>query len=414
MGKTLTEAAQAVLMNENANAATLKPGASGGEKIGPGASAKIADAPVEVNGADGKNVGAAAAVKPEQKDKQKASAKPGMPMQGITAAPETNLQEEEEDVEISEELAAFIDQMVAEGKSEDEIAQAIEENFELVEEKDEDEDKEDDKEDKDEDKDEDDDKEDKKPPFMKEEVQVDMTEHVEALMSGETLSEEFKAKAATILESAVKVKIQEEMAKLEEAYEAKLNEEVAAIKEELSSSVDDYLNYVVEQWTKDNEVAIEAGLRTELTEDFMTGLRNLFAEHYIDIPEDKVSVIEEMGGKIEELETKLNEEIERGVTLTKMLNESKTNEILNQACDGLTDTQAEKLKSLAEGIEYADSKEFEQKLGVIKESYFTKTPNTDQVLDKVESSTDGKGVIAEELSGPMATYARVLGRTATK
>jgi hypothetical protein len=304
--------------------------------------------------------------------------------------------------------------MVAEGKSEDEIAQAIEENFELVEEKDEDEDKEDDKEDKDEDKDEDDDKEDKKPPFVKEEVQVDMTEHVEALMSGETLSEEFKTKAATILESAVKVKIQEEMEKLEEAYEAKLNEEVAAIKEELSSSVDDYLNYVVEQWTKDNEVAIEAGLRTELTEDFMTGLRNLFAEHYIDIPEDKVSVIEEMGGKIEELEAKLNEEIERGVTLTKMLNESKTNEILNQACDGLTDTQAEKLKSLAEGIEYADSKEFEQKLGVIKESYFTKTPNTDQVLDKVESSTDGKGVIAEELSGPMATYARVLGRTATK
>lgn len=146
----------------------------------------------------------------------------------------------------------------------------------------------------------------------------------------------------------------------------------------------------------------------------MTGLRNLFAEHYIDIPEDKVSVIEEMGSKIEELEGKLNEEIERGVTLNKMLNESKTNEILTQACDGLTDTQAEKLKSLAEGIEYADSKEFEQKLGVIKESYFTKTPNTDQVLDKVESSTDGKGVIAEELSGPMATYARVLGRTATK
>jgi hypothetical protein len=282
--------------------------------------------------------------------------------------------------------------------------------------RDEDDDKEDDKEDKDEDKDEDedDDKEDKKPPFMKEEVQVDMTEHVEALMSGESLSEEFKAKAATILESAVKAKIQEEMVKLEEAYEAKLLEEVEAIKEELSSSVDDYLNYVVEQWTKDNEVAIEAGLRTELTEDFMTGLRNLFAEHYIDIPEDKVSVIEEMGSKIEELEGKLNEEIERGVTLNKMLNESKTNEILTQACDGLTDTQAEKLKSLAEGIEYADSKEFEQKLGVIKESYFTKTPNTDQVLDKVESSTDGKGVIAEELSGPMATYARVLGRTATK
>jgi hypothetical protein len=466
MGKSLTEAAKAVLMNENANAATLKPGASGGEKIGPGASAKIADAPVEVNGADGKNVGAAAAVKPEQKDKQKASAKPGMPMQGITAAPETNLQEDdaeegdvvaegspapkpvkkdmadaiakfkgkitkvepktdkkgklkmaaeeaetleedtEEDIEISEELAEFIDQMVAEGASEDEIAQAIEENFELVsEESDEDEDEEDDKEDK-----EDDDKKEK----MDEEVKIDMTEHVDALLAGEELSEEFKAKATTIFEAAVKTKIEEEKAKLEAAYEAKLNEAVEAINEELSSSVDDYLNFVVEQWTKDNEVAIEAGLRTELTEDFISGLRELFAEHYIDIPEDKVNVIEEMGAKVEELEAKLNEEIERNVAMAKMLNESKSNEILIKACDGLTDTQAEKLKSLAEGIEYADVKEYEQKLSVIKESYFNKTPANDQVLDKVESSTDGKGVIQEELTGPMSAYVKVLGRTAAK
>jgi hypothetical protein len=140
MGKTLTEAAQAVLMNENANAATLKPGASGGEKIGPGAAAKIADAPVEVMGSGRQERWCRSTDQGRgQKDKQKASAKPGMPMQGITAAPETNLQEdeinEEEDVEISEELAEFIDQMVAEGASEDEIAQAIEENFELVEEK---------------------------------------------------------------------------------------------------------------------------------------------------------------------------------------------------------------------------------------------------------------------------------------
>lgn len=416
MGKTLTEAAQAILATENANAATLKPSAGSGEKIGPGASAKIGDAPVQVNGTDGGNLGAAAAVKSKNSDKQTASAKPAEPPKKLTGAPEDQLQEEEvseDDIEISEELAAFIDQLVAEGKSEEEITQAIEENFELVTEEEDckDDDKEDKKDDDEDDKD--DDKEDKKPPFMKEEeIKVDMTEHVDALMSGETLSEEFKTKAATILETAVKAKLQEEMAKLEEAYEAKIQEEIEAIKEELSSSVDDYLNYVVEQWTKDNEVAIEAGLRTELTEEFIGGLRELFAEHYIDIPEDKISIIEEMGAKVEELESKLNEEIERGVTLTKMLNESKSNEILIKACDGLTDTQAEKLKSLAEGIEYADVKEYEQKLSVIKESYFNKTPNTDQVLDKVESSTDGKGVIQEEVTGPMAAYTRVLGRTA--
>lgn len=292
---------------------------------------------------------------------------------------------EESDIELSEELESFIDQMVAEGASEDEIAQAIEENFELVSEETEAED-------------------------VMEDYEVDMSEHVEALLAGEELSEEFKEKAKTIFESAVKSKVAQEIAVLEEAYAATLEEELTKINEELSTNVDDYLNYVVEQWTAENEVAIEAGLRAELTEEFISGLRNLFAEHYIDIPEDKVNVVEELGNKVAELENKLNEEIERGVALSKMLNESKTNEILFNACDGLTDTQAEKLKSLAEGIEYSDVNEYAQKINVLKENYFTSAVKSDKVLDSVESS-DGKSMISEELNGPMAAYVRSLGKT---
>jgi AcrR family transcriptional regulator len=238
-----------------------------------------------------------------------------------------------------------------------------------------------------------------------------MSEHVNALLAGEELSEEFRAKATAIFEAAVKQKVAEEIAVLEEAFAATLEEEVGRIEEELSTNVDDYLNYVVEQWTAENEVAIEASLRSELTEEFISGLRNLFVEHYIDIPEEAVSVVEEMGNKVAELEEKLNEEIERSVALSKMLNESKSNEILLNACDGLTDTQAEKLKSLAEGIEYADANEYAQKVSILKENYFSTSVKSDNVLDSAESSTDGKGMISEELQGPMAAYVRSLGKT---
>ena len=208
--------------------------------------------------------------------------------------------------------------------------------------------------------------------------------------------------------------VAEELAVLEEAFAATLEEEVGRIEEELSTNVDDYLNYVVEQWTAENEVAIEASLRSELTEEFISGLRNLFVEHYIDIPEEAVSVVEEMGNKVAELEEKLNEEIERSIALSKMLNESQSNEILFNACDGLTDTQAEKLKSLAEGIEYADANEYAQKVSILKENYFSTSVKSDNVLDAAESSTDGRGMISEELNGPMAAYVRSLGKTAPR
>jgi AcrR family transcriptional regulator len=238
-----------------------------------------------------------------------------------------------------------------------------------------------------------------------------MSEHIEALFAGEELSEEFKEKATAIFEAAVSQKIQEEIAALEEAYAETLEEHIEQIQEELSSNVDDYLNYVVEQWVGDNEIAIQAGLRSELTEDFISGLRNLFTEHYIDIPEDKIQVVEEMGSAVADLEAKLNEEIERNVALTKMINESRQFEILVDACDGLTSTQAEKLKSLSEGIEFTSDKEYSQKINILRESYFSSAVNSTNALDSADLHTDGKSMISEELNGPMAAYVKTLGRT---
>jgi hypothetical protein len=406
MAKSLTEAARAVLMKEEtALAATLKPGSKSADPAQTlGSATKLADPVIQPNGTDGSNLGAAAAAG-VKKDTSVKSANAAEPMKKKAEVMEEDVEEtsevvaeeaaeeiNEDEVELSEELEAFIDQCLAEGLNEEEIAAAIEENFEFVTEESEAESEE----------------------AVMEDYEVDMSEHVNALLAGEELSEEFRAKATAIFEAAVKEKVAQEVAVLEEAFAATLEEEVGRIEEELSTNVDDYLNYVVEQWTAENEVAIEASLRSELTEEFISGLRNLFVEHYIDIPEEAVSVVEEMGNKVAELEEKLNEEIERSVALSKMLNESKSNEILLNACDGLTDTQAEKLKSLAEGIEYADANEYAQKVSILKENYFSTSVKSDKVLDAAESSTDGKGMISEELNGPMAAYVRSLGKTAPR
>ena len=399
MARSLTETAKAILMNETANAETLKPGSKQTDSMQSfqgSASTKIADAPVHATPNSGSNVGMAAAA-PVKKDTS-------APTKSAKAAePAQHLEEDDEvegdDIEISEELAEFIDQMVAEGASEEEIAAAIDENFELVEEKDEDE-----EDDEDEDE-EDDDKED-----MKESYQIDMSEHVNALLEGENLSEEFRAKATTIFEAAVNAKLQEELYALEEAFASTLEEEVQNIQEELASNVDDYLNYVVEQWVSENEVAIEAGLRTELTEEFISGLRQLFAENYIDIPEDKVSVVEELGSTVEELQAKLNEEIERNVELSKVLAESKKTEILNTVVEGLAATQAEKLKSLAENVDFNNADEFTSKITTLRESYFPTTVKAQKELDSVDATAAGKSMIQEELQGPMAKYVQALGK----
>ena len=456
MSKSLTDVAKSILMKENAgvpevrpedngspyrdanasnpNLASLKPGSKSVDSIAANPGAPGTDQfhkKQDLGPALTKNTdvpgSAKAVVGGKDTSKSGVASVAGEPAKKLSEAEEL-----EEDVEISEELEEFIDAMIAEGASEEEIAEAIEENFELVSEDTLDEDEIEEgtgggKAPKPVKKADADAiaafkgkitkvpaKTDKNGKMKMAAEEIDMSEDLNALFAGEELSEDFKAKAKTIFEAAVSAKLEQEQAALAEAYEALLEEEVAAIKEELSNNVDDYLNYVVEQWTSENEVAIEAGLRSELTEDFISGLRNLFAEHYIDIPEDKVNMIEEMGAKVEELEEKLNEEIERSVTLSKMLNESKTNEVLLSACEGLTDTQAEKLKSLAEGVEYADVKEFATKITTLKESYFTNNVKSENVLDRAESVSDGKSMISEELSGPMAKYVSALGRTLPK
>ena len=420
MGKSLTETARAILMNEgavpsvsssdsnpdrdvnssNPNMATLRPGSKSpeGRFSTPGSTPPSGSASVTVEQpkkpGEGDNVGA----------KVSSGQKKDTTIKGANSAGEKPKKAEmmEEDAEtegevvaeatLDEQIEAYIEQLVAEGHDEDTIMEAIQEYFgdQLAEET-----------------------EETDPGLVAEEeesYQVDMSEHIEALFAGEELSEEFKAKATAIFEAAVKSKIEEEIASLEAAYSETLEEHIEQIQEELSSNVDDYLNYVVEQWVSENEVAIEAGLRSELTEDFISGLRNLFAEHYIDIPEDKVSVVEEMGSKLAALEEKLNEEIDRNVQLTKVLNESKQNEIIAELCEGLTATQAEKLKSLSEGLEFTNADEFAQKVNILRENYFKDSVNSDNALDKAEVVTDGKGMISEELQGPMAAYVRTLGR----
>jgi hypothetical protein len=309
----------------------------------------------------------------------------------------------DEDIEISEELEDFISQMMEEGYSEDEIAEAIEENFEIVSEEKHD----------DEDEEEDDDEEDEKEEEDKEDMKKHMKEHVDALLAGEGLSEDFRAKAETIFESAVNTRINEEVKVLEEAYAASLEEEVEKIRAELTEQVDDYLNYVVEQWVTENEVAIETGLRTELTEDFISGLKNLFAEHYIDIPDEKVSVVEGLAEKVEALESKLNEQIEKNIDLSKQLNESKQFEIFVNACDGLTSTQAAKLQALVENINFTTADEYETKIHTLKEAYFSDNPvNTKDVLDN--DGDTSSGMITEETTGRMSAYVKVLGKTLPK
>jgi hypothetical protein len=299
---------------------------------------------------------------------------------------------------LSEEEAAledFIAECIEKGMSEEEIHEALDQ---ILAEEDEDDEKVNNK------------KEERRERLKEDDYQIDMSEHVEALLAGENLSEEFKDKATAIFESAVATKLNEEIELLEAAYEEALEERVEQIKESLANDVDDYLTYVVEQWIEDNEIAVESSLRSELTEDFISGLRQLFTEHYIDLPEDRVDVLEELTDKVEELEDKLNEEIENGVALTKALNESRKNEIVYAMCEGLTDTQAEKLKTLSEGVSFTGEEEFVSKVETLRENYFPTSVKNDEVLDKVETTTDPNMLNEANLDGPMSKYVRAIGK----
>jgi hypothetical protein len=221
-----------------------------------------------------------------------------------------------------------------------------------------------------------------------------MKEDVDALFADDsTISEEFKSKVSTIFEARVEDRVTQIEEEIETRYAGMLEEAVESVKADLTEKVDDYLSYVVEQWMEENQIAIESGLRAELTEDFIGGLRNLFAEHYIDVPAEKVDLVDELAGKVEELESKLNEEIERGVSYAKALVESRKNEIAREIGEGLTATQAEKIKSLAEGVEFSTEDEYKSKLETLRENYFpsgTKKATEAQLNEQFEETEEKK------------------------
>ena len=245
----------------------------------------------------------------------------------------------------------------------------------------------------------------------------DASEDVDAMLAGENLSEDFKSKATTIFEAAVMARTQAYATKLEEAFEAQFDEAVESVKEELAAKVDDYLNYMVQEWMVENAIAIEKGLRSEIVENFITGLKDLFVEHYIDIPEEKVDIVEELADKVTSLEEELNEQINKSVELSKELNEHKKIEAIYAVCEGLTQTQVEKIATLAEGVEFTTEEEFAQKLEVIKESYFPanagiKVANAQEFLD--ESVHEDEPKEAKIADSEMSMYAQTISKTLKK
>ena len=242
------------------------------------------------------------------------------------------------------------------------------------------------------------------------------SEDMDALFAGESLSEEFKNKATTIFEAAVNARAEEVIAATEAELTEQFEEAVEQIKEDLATKVDDYLNYMVEEWVKENEIAIESGLKSEIVEDFIDGLKNLFTEHYIDIPADKVNVVEELTAKIEELEGSLNEQINSAVELKKEINEHKKNEAIHAVCEGLTQTQVEKMKSLAEGVEFTTEEEFADKLNTLKESYFkadVKVADNSALDDEVQIEEDQQ--TSKKSGDPMMEqYVKSISQTLVK
>ena len=232
-----------------------------------------------------------------------------------------------------------------------------------------------------------------------EEIKSQIKEDVASLFADDSsISSDFKAKAATIFEARVFDRVAQIQEQMESEYAGMLAEAVESIKAELTEKVDDYLNYVVEQWMEENEIAIESGLRSEITEDFIAGLRNLFAENYINVPEDKVELVDELASKVEELEVKLNEEIEANIQYKKQLTEAIKVQLVNEVCEGLTATQVEKIKALAESVEFSTEEEFVEKLETIRENYFpsgVKKADVAQLHEEVEDDGSEKKTAAD-------------------
>ena len=249
------------------------------------------------------------------------------------------------------------------------------------------------------------------------EAEFSVEEDDAALFSGEELSEEFQDKARTIFETAIKSKVEEVKEQIQVQYQAQLVEEVAAVKSELTERVDSYLEYVAQEWLEENQLAIEHGLKTEMTESFLTGMKSLFEEHYVSVPEDKYDVIESMVDKLDEMESKLNEQIDKNVALNKRLAESTADVIFAEVAEGLAVTQKEKLASLAENVEFDSEETYREKLVTLRNSYFQESATStqrDAAETVVESTQEQTTTAAPEVGSIMEAYLQTLSRVAKK
>tara|TARA_B100000123_G_scaffold258038_1_gene222485 strand:+ start:10938 stop:12365 length:1428 start_codon:yes stop_codon:yes gene_type:complete len=244
---------------------------------------------------------------------------------------------------------------------------------------------------------------------------VDMSDDIDALVADEDLTEEFKNKAKTIFEAAVSSKVKSSIDEIEAKYEESTREAIEEIKEDLTKKVDEYLGYVAESWVSENELAIERGLKSELTEGFINGLKNLFEEHYVEVPEEKFDVIEELASRNDKLDSDLSEEVANNITLSQEIEELKREKIIREASEGLADSEVEKLKTLAEDVDYEDEENFVEKVSTIKESYFKS--------DKAEAVSDAESVANNEasfeeptetiLEGDMGRYSAAISKSQT-
>ena len=237
------------------------------------------------------------------------------------------------------------------------------------------------------------------------ETKYDFTEDVDALVAGEELSEEFRQRAATIFEAAVTAKVNDEVKIVTEAFEQSLTEEVEKVKTDLAEKVDDYLSYAAKQWLEENSIAVEHGIKNEMAESFFNGLKELFVEHNFTVPEEKFNLLDGMAGEIDDMEKKLNEQIDANVTLNKRVGELVKMEIVTECAAGLAETQKEKLASLAEGVEFETEEDFRKKIETIKESYFTRKEAT-EVADPTEDK--GETLVEDTTSGTMSKYVDAL------
>lgn len=245
-----------------------------------------------------------------------------------------------------------------------------------------------------------------------------MKEDVEELFANDDLSEEFREKASTLFEAAVNARVGLEAARIEEEFEAKLEEAAAGIEEELSSKIDTYLDYVAEQWFEDNQIAIESSLKVEAADKFIDGVKALFAEHMVEVPEETVNVVESLEARVAELEGQLNEEINEKIELTKLVEEAEKEAIFDEVAEGLAATQVEKLRTLAEGLEYSDADAYRRKVELVKENYFTEKKATasslvveETAVGSLEELTEQTNVVVE---AGMQQYVSAIGRTTKK